>query len=220
MSTSSSLPEGIELGGDAGLADKPALLASPIGTNFNIERGIADGAMPGERSASEAQDNLPAIGSVEALLTDVVLRLRANWIAHMGASWPSICAINELASTEIEKRVASLLRESFADFGQLLCGFEVFLLEQQKLSVVSKEAVLGLEQLGIQITDDRCDLVELMNGKGGLAQFLRSLQRRKESANGSQVHGDSPLEGTIGVGTIDSTTVGNPRPELAEAGEA
>ncbi len=199
------------------LTDEASSALPSVGRIGDIEGGATNRAMPGEIPCAKGQDDLSVFWPVETFLTHVVLRLRADWISHMGASWPSVCAVNELAGSEIEKRVARLLRDGFADFGQFLCGLEVFLLQGKQLHVVGKEAVLGLENLGIQITDDRCDLIELMHGQGGLAEFLRCLQRRKDGADHGNVHGNPLQSGVDGCGDCNSTAKAGSHLDMGEA---
>lgn len=180
-----------------------------LGLAGKLNVGVADGAVPpsddvlGRRM--ETQDSLAPIGAVEAGLTDVVLRLRRDWISVMGASWPSICAVGEAARDDFEQRVASLLREGFFCFGQFLCGLEVVLLERQKLGVVCEETVLGVQQRGVHLADLRRHLVEVSKAESGFPDFLGGVDGSDGAADERKIHGNPPAAGQFGCSYQDST---------------
>lgn len=179
-----------------------------------LDVGVTDGAMPpaddvlGRRM--ETQDGFSPLGAVEAGLADVVLRLRRDWISVMGASWPSICAVGEAARDDFEQRVASLLREGFFSFGQLLCGLEVVLLERQKLGIVREEAVLGVQQRGIHLADLRRHLVEVSKAESGFPDVLGGVDGSDGAADERKIHGNPPAAGQFGCSDQDSTA-GKPK---------
>lgn len=111
---------------------------------------------------------------IEARLADVVHWLRSGWVLHIAPAWGDIHPIHEDARREFEKRVATALREGFFHFSQLLCGFELLLLKSKELGVVPEESVLGLEQLVVQLSDDRRGLVEISDAHRGLPELLGS----------------------------------------------
>jgi len=90
---------------------------------------------------------------VEARLTNVVERLRADWIANIAGHWTEVHTVNEIAVGDLEKRITSLLRESFFNYSQLLAGFEVLLLQIRHLRLVREKSLLGLEKLGVGLSD-------------------------------------------------------------------
>lgn len=112
------------------------------------------------------QNSLDAL--VEAKLAYVVYRLRQDWIAHMAGFWGDIQPICKVANRELDKRVATALSEGFFHFSQLLCGFEVLLLKNKELGLVSEQSVLGLEQLVVHLRDNRRDLVEIADPDSSL----------------------------------------------------
>lgn len=114
---------------------------------------------------------------IVARLADVVGRLRRDWIAHMAIHWGDIHTIDEDARGELEQRVAITLREGFFSFGQLLCGFEVLLLNEQQVGLMLEESILGLEKLVVQLRDCQADLVKVSKADGGLRQVLRHRER-------------------------------------------
>lgn len=121
-------------------------------------------------------DRLPSLNSfehhldplVEARLANIVQRLRASWIAHMAFHWGDIHTIHEDACGEFEQRITTLLRQGFFKFGQLLCGFELLVLQSKQLGLVSEESVLGLEQLVVQFSDLGRDFVEIPDANSSL----------------------------------------------------
>lgn len=122
-------------------------------------------------AASESQDGFEPV-SVEADLAEVVQNLRSAWVAHMAGYWGDIHPIDKKAGNELEQRVATALCDGFFHFSQLLCGFEVLLLQGKHLSVVSEKSILGLEQLVVELRNDRADLVEISKANGRLGKLL------------------------------------------------
>lgn len=105
---------------------------------------------------------------VEALLTNVVKRLRASWLAGPALLWGDIHPISIVAPGEADQRVAVALRESFFQFSSLLAGFEILVLELEKTGVVSEQSILHLEQ---RFVESGCFLrkqVEVSNSSDGL----------------------------------------------------
>lgn len=80
-------------------------------------------------------------------------RLRVAWLAGPAQLWGDIHPIRMEARGEGEQRIAVALCQGFFQFSQLLAGLEVLLLESQQLGVVREEAVLGLEQLVVELGD-------------------------------------------------------------------
>lgn len=98
---------------------------------------------------------------VKARLTQVVKNLRGDWIAHVATHWGDIHPIGVHAVGDFDKRIAAALSEGFLCFSQFLCCFELFLLESEKLGIVTEESVLRLEKFIIEFCNNRCNLVEV-----------------------------------------------------------
>lgn len=149
------------------------------GLAFNRD-GLACGADPSTEPASafpQMQDDLGLSGAIEARLADVVRRLRGDWIAGPGGRWPEICAIHADSLSDLEKRIATTLRQGFFEFGQLLCGFEVLLLQGKHSRLELEQAVLRLEKLVVDLANHRSELVEI-------SDFLRSRRNLARDAQG------------------------------------
>lgn len=84
---------------------------------------------------------------VEALLTNVVGRLRASWLAGPALLWADVHPIRQVAASDVDQRVATLLADGFFQFSQFLAGFEMLVLQLQEQGVVREQALLSLEQL-------------------------------------------------------------------------
>ena len=153
------------------------------------ELGFADRAIQPTVGAHKhifLENNLSP--AVEARLTDVMQRLRAAWIAGPALIWSDIHPINEMPLREFEKRVATTLRQGFFEFSQFLSGFEVLLLQAHQLRVVREEAVLGLEQLLVDLTHRNGDLVEISKANRRLAELLCSCDCCRSDGNKTVVH--------------------------------
>jgi len=137
------------------------------------------------------QDNLRLTRAFEARLTHIVLGLRGDWLAGPAARWPSICSQNELAVTDIEKRVATAIRKSFFCFSQFLCGLEVLLLEIQQLGVVCEEALLSIEKLFVHRHHHFGQLVGITDADGSLADIDGNAKSANRARNESHVHESS-----------------------------
>ena len=94
------------------------------------------------------QDDLSP--AVEALLANVVRRLRAAWIGGPAALWPDIQPIGPLARTDLDKRVAAALREGFDGFSQLLCHLQVLLLQDEQIPTEREKTLLSIEKLVVE----------------------------------------------------------------------
>lgn len=110
-------------------------------------------------------------------LAEIVGNLRASWLAGPALIWSDLHAVHELASTEVDKRIAILARSGFFQFSQLLCGLEVLLLELQKHGVVHEETLLGCEQLLVDLRDSRCRLIEIADANSRGGQLLSAFER-------------------------------------------
>lgn len=88
--------------------------------------------------------------AVEAVLAEVVLRLRASWRGGPALLWDDLHPLRKVAGSKFEKFVTIAIVEGFVEFSQLLCGLEVLLLKRRELGVVSEEAVLSLEDRIVQ----------------------------------------------------------------------
>lgn len=109
---------------------------------------------------------------IEAKLAKVVHGLRTNWIAHIAGFWGDIHPIDKSAISDLDKRVATALREGFFHFSQLLCGFELLLLKSKELGVVPEESVLGLEKLVVELGNNRSNFVKVPDPERCLPEFL------------------------------------------------
>lgn len=121
-------------------------------------------------SGFESNQN-DSLALVETPLADVVLRLRASWIAGPAQMWGEVCprAIDEYAGTELEKRALATLGEGFSRFSQFLAGFEYFVLQGKELGIVGEEAVLGLEYLLVHLGDNPGELIEVVQANSSLS---------------------------------------------------
>lgn len=172
---------------------------------------------PTGRAAKEApqvlQHDLRLGNAIEAGLTDVVLGLRSDFVAGPAKNWASICAVDEMARGELEKRVTTALRQGFFQFSQLLCGLEVLLLQSQQFGVVREQTLLGIEQLFVHRDDHLSELVAVADSHGSLGHVSSGFQRTDGAGDERQIHVSSPGVEKGGVGTPDSTSGGNAQEE-------
>lgn len=117
-----------------GLANNEALLAG---------RAVIGG--DSVHGAGSLEDSFDAL--VEAVLTNVVHRLRASWLAGPALLWGDVHPVSKFARSDLDKRIATLLVQGFARYSQLLAGLEVLLRDRKQFGVVSEESLLSLEQL-------------------------------------------------------------------------
>lgn len=129
-------------------------------THVSVGAGLQDDLCPG----------------VVAGLAKVVVGLRASWTVGPGLLWGQVCAVDDDATTKVEKLIAGLLRESFLEFSQLLCGFEVLVLQLQQHDVVREQTLLGCQQFLVDLSDRNSRLVEVAHSQGGSSEFLRALE--------------------------------------------
>lgn len=113
---------------------------------------------------------------VVAGLAKVVVGLRAPWIAGPSLLWCQIRSIDDDAFTEIEKLIAGLLRKGIFELSQLLCGFEVLALQLQQHDVVREQALLGSQQLFVDLRNCSSRLVEVAHTQGRSSEFLGALE--------------------------------------------
>lgn len=92
-------------------------------------------------------------------LAEMVLMLRDFWIALPASI--GVHHVCESAVSDIDKRIAVLLRDGFFEFSQFLCGLEVVVLELQQHGVVSEQALLSSEKLLVDLRDSHRRLVEV-----------------------------------------------------------
>ena len=157
----------------------------------------------------ELQDNLRLSGPVEALLTDVVLRLRQSWINGPAKCWSGVHPISELAISEGEKRVSAALCEGFSQFSQFLCGLEVLLLQRANGSAEFEETLLGVEKLFVHGPNYFRRLGVVPHGDSSFADINGTADGPHGSGDQAEVHKSSPNVEKGGVGTPDSTFGGN-----------
>lgn len=107
------------------------------GNRFSSTEGAFNNEVRIAVCAGEENDN--AIGTflqngsnslfIEAPLANMVKRLRRDWIASIAPYWGDIVAINKLLIPDLDKRVAVLLRQGFAQFSDFLCFFEYYFVD-------------------------------------------------------------------------------------------
>ncbi|MBS3018562.1 hypothetical protein DJFAAGMI_01294 [Comamonas sp. PE63] len=115
--------------------------------------------------------NLPSI--VEAWLTQIVERLRRSWLAVPVLTLSEIHSIRQVARGDFDERVATPFTSGFFKLPHFLTGFEVFALELKKSSVVSKQSLLGFEQLIEQRRSafvDQCRVAQSTHALGDVAR--------------------------------------------------
>jgi len=105
----------------------------------------------------------------------MVLMLRDFWIALPASI--GVHHVCESAVSDIDKRIASLLRDGFSEFSQLLCGLEVIVLELQQHGVVSEQALLSSEKLLVDLRDSRSRLVEIPNTHRSSSEVASARER-------------------------------------------
>lgn len=140
------------------------------------ELALADATPPIDRAIPGVSLEHRLDPLIEARLADVVRRLRATWINHISGFWGDIHPIHKDAVSNIDQRVATALRQGFFQFSQLLCGLELLLLQSKQLGVVTEQSVLSLEQLLVELGNNRCHLVEVSNADRGLPEVFSSCQ--------------------------------------------
>jgi len=109
---------------------------------------------------------------VEARLAEVVHRLRSDWLFGCARKWGDVCAIREVAGSDLDKHVATTLARGFFQFSQFLAGFEVLVLELKHSGVVSEQCLLSLEQLIVESRNPFRDQVEVPDPEQRLADVL------------------------------------------------
>lgn len=105
---------------------------------------------------------------VEALLTNVVRRLRASWLAGPALLWGDIHPVRKVVTGEFDQRIAATLVDGFAQFSELLAGFEMLVLELQERGVVTEQRLLGLEKRIVKRGHFFGDEVEVSDAGQGL----------------------------------------------------
>ena len=118
---------------------------------------------------------------VEAHLTHVVHRLRGDWVANIAVHWTDVCAVNEIAVGDLEKRITTLLRESFFKYSQLLAGFEILILQIRHFHLVREQTLLGLQQLSVGLSDQSAQLFDIAQLNGSIQKFFCGCECRCRS---------------------------------------
>lgn len=83
---------------------------------------------------------------IEAVLANMVRRIRRDWIASLAPYWGDIVAINELSIPETDKRVAVLLRQGFAQFSDFLCFFEYYFVDLHYRNLSREDFLIKLRE--------------------------------------------------------------------------
>lgn len=176
------------------------------------EAHLAAGALEVAHAAKQAstlQDDLVLSRPVEALLTDVVIRLRESWVAGPAKCWGGIHPISELAVTDGDKRVAAALCEGFFQFSQFLCGLEFLLLQRVQGTAEFEQTLLGVEKLFVHGHNYFFRLGRIAEAERILAQINGSVDGADGSSDDRKVHEGSPNVEKGCVRTPDSTLRGN-----------
>lgn len=154
---------------------------------------LATGALEVTTTAqhpSALQDDLVLSRPVEALLTDVVIRLRESWVAGPAKCWGGIHPISELAVTDGDKRVAAAFCEGFSNFSQFLCGLEVLMLQRVDGSAEFEQTLLGIEQLFVHGPDYVHRLGLVPDGQRTLSEIDGAIDSGDCTADEGKVHGN------------------------------
>lgn len=166
---------------------------------------FAAGAVPVRTAPSGAEpaleDDLRLSWAIKALLTDVVIRLRESWIAGPAKCWGGIYPISELASTELDKRVAAAVCEGFSNFSQFLCGLEVLMLQRVDGSAEFEQTLLGIEQLFVHGPNYFHRLGFVSDGQGSLAEVDGAIDSGNCTGDERKVH-----EGSLSSGLLCGST--------------
>lgn len=175
----------------------------------SIRRGQSDLASGAFEVIGPCADAEPALQhdlvlspAIEALLADVVIRLRESWISGPAQCWGAIHPICKLAVGQSEKRVAVALCEGFSQFSQFLCGLEVLLLQREKGSAEFEQTLLSVEKLFVHGPNYFLRLGIVPEGNRAPAERDGGVDRSESSADERQVHASS-LE--LGVGDENAT---------------
>lgn len=218
MSTSSRPPEGIELGGGASLSDKTSSLNRSVtpGVDFMLARWAGH-----HTDSNEVLRFLKHVffrKTVHAALAHPVHwgAVVARWNIRIGEA-----PFGKLLQFVVAPLVKPIFKLSDLCFHGAQVIFEhLYLVSCRRLFLLElKDGVLNVDDPFVHELRRLGELRFIACRDGLLSEINGCLQCGKGCADGSNDHGDSPLEGKVGVGTTDSTTAGNPRPELAEAKE-
>lgn len=111
------------------------------------KRGITSAASQSDiDSALEAGLEYRLDPTAQALLTDVMWRLRGEWLTGPALLWGAIHPIRQLTIPEVDKRIATTLATGFLQFSQFTCALEMLVLELGQRGVVSEKSILCVEQ--------------------------------------------------------------------------
>jgi|GEM_PF-3460327 len=155
------------------------------------------------------QDDLGFSRPIEALLTDVVIRLRESWVAGPANCGGEICLVCELAGTDLDKRVSAALCKDFLEFAQFSCSFEVLMLQRVNGSPEFKEALLGVEQLFVHGPNYLHRLGFVPYRQGSFAEVNRAIDGADGTGDQRKIQTSSPNVEKGCVRTPDSTLRGN-----------
>lgn len=134
----------------------------------------------------ELENNFSPI--VEARLADVMRRLRSAWLAGPALCWGDVHSVCPLATTDVDKRVSTALRDGFFSFSQFLCGLEQLLLEFKQLGVVREQSILSLEQLIVHPRNLCGDEIPVAHSESTTSNVFGSFDRGDCSRDETEVH--------------------------------
>jgi len=141
-----------------------------------------------------------------------VNRLRQSWLCGPALLWDEIFPISEIAVSQIDKRVAAALCESFFQFSQLLCSLEVLMLQRVKGSTELEKTLLGIEKLFIHGPNYFRRLGVVSESDDSFTDVDSAIDCAHRATNQRVIHGGLPIGESSGVGTADSTDLEAPDP--------
>ncbi|TNW25543.1 hypothetical protein [Xylella fastidiosa] len=156
--------------------ETPKVTSNLIGSDIS-ELAIAHSAEPSAKPVSGLilQNGLPS-PVVDAWLANVMHRLRNSWLDGPALLWGDIHPIHKCATTDLQKRIALLLRDGFLEFSQFLCGIELLALELEQGVVLNEQSSLGCDKRLAELRSSRLDLAEIAKTYEGTREFHSDLQ--------------------------------------------
>ena len=96
-------------------------------------------------------DELPPV--IKAFLADAVIRLRQDWISLCGKHFLLFESVNKNPGDRLSQHIAATMVNGLLDFGQFLCQFEVFFLENPERLVLLKYGRLSPYECFLKLRD-------------------------------------------------------------------